>query len=134
MRDVMPLLVVDDVGKTVQYYVHKLGFGVEAQWPGEGAPVAAVVKYKNVKFMFESKEAYARHSGHLLTDEPRGVGVELHVLVTDGVGGYHAELKVMEGVDIIRHIATNTYGVRQFTIRDLNGYIITFEQYCRDGN
>lgn len=132
MRDVMPLLAVHDVKETVHYYVHKLGFGVEVELPGEDMPDSAVVKYKNVKFMFESIDMFSKRSGLQIADKPRGIGVELHVLVTDGVDGYHAELKATDGVEIIRPIANNPYGMRQFTIRDLNGYYITFEQYCPD--
>lgn len=132
MRDLIPLLIVNDVQKTVEYYVHKLGFGLAERRPGTGTPSFAVVRYKNVKIMFESKEIYEQPAGTPLADAPLGLGVELRISVSDGVGAYYAELKAMDGVEIMRALAVDQQGLRQFTIRDFNGYIITFTQSAAD--
>jgi uncharacterized glyoxalase superfamily protein PhnB len=127
MRDILPLLIVDDLQATIDYYIHKLGFGMQEVSLEEGAPRFAIMKRKAARVMLESREAYAHHNSPEWITGPRGIGVELHMVVSDGVDALHAELAVLD-VDIIKPIHTNQYGVRHFSIRDLNGYILTFKQ------
>jgi len=127
MRDILPLLVVDDLQATIDYYIHKLGFGIQQVSPAEGPPNFAIIKRKDARVMLEAQASYARHNAADPITGPRGIGVELHMVASDGVDALHAELSML-GVDIIKPIHTNQYGVRHFSIRDLNGYILTFKQ------
>jgi len=129
MRDLMPLLIVNDVEETVNYYINKLNFGIVKKGPAEGKPSFAIVKRKNARLMFEAKEPYAQRNCSALTQEPFGTGMEIYMVPADGVGGLHQELHALD-VDIIKPLHTNEYGMQQFSIRDLNGYILTFKQYC----
>lgn len=127
MRDIISLLIVDDLQATINYYVHKLGFGVQLVSPDPDAPKFAIVKRKDAKIMLETSDAFISNNSPERLQGPRGVGVELHMVVADGVDALHAEL-VMLDVEIIKPVHTNKFGVRHFSIRDLNGYVLTFKQ------
>jgi len=129
MKALMPLLIVNDVEATLTYYINKLNFGLVKKAPVEGKPSFAIVKRGDVRIMFEAKEPYAQRNCTDLVQEPFGKGMELYIVPKNGVDGLHEEFKALS-IDIIKPIHTNEYGMRQFSIRDLNGYVLTFKQYC----
>lgn len=124
MREVTPLLVVDDVMAAVRFYTERLGFAADLVYP-EANPVFATVKCGNARFMFEAAGAYSAKGGVEPVGGARGEGVELYVTVSGDIDGYFNKLKAA-GVSIARDIFTTDYGMRQFTIRDLSGYVLTF--------
>ena len=54
------------------------------------------------------------------------MGIEGEVIVADSSGDATPEIAISLGAEVVRPIFTTSYGMRQFTIRDTNGYLLTF--------
>ncbi len=120
----VPLLVVDDVGAAVGYYEDKLGFAREFVHPAD-APVFATVRFEGARLMFESGAGFAAKYGMEAANWPWGRGVDLNVAMDGDIDAYYRQVTVA-GAEIARPIFTTGYGMRQFTVRDLSGYLLTF--------
>lgn len=127
--------MVEDVRKAVQFYTNTLGFALRmAVEKGTneivetldeaGDYVYALVSSNGVEIMFQEKES-------LLEDLP---GIE-----TSKIGGsvsFYFEVEHVDDmyealkkkVDIVKELATTWYGMREFYIRDCNGYILGFAE------
>ena len=123
MAAFVPLLVVDDVPATVEYY-EKLGFAREFVHPAE-APVFATVTFEGARLMFEAGAGFAAKFGMEATIWPWGRGVDLNVAMDGAIDAYYGQVTAA-GAEVVRPIFTTEYGMRQFTVRDLNGYLLTF--------
>ena len=60
-----------------------------------------------------------------LADTEVGESFTLFIM-TDDVEGLYASVK--DNVDIVKDINTTFYGMREVTVRDCNGYLLTFAQ------
>ena len=103
-----PVLHVRDVKATATYYRDRLGF----TWDF-GDESYAVVWRDNSAI-------------HLAKDDRDPAGVHLFQWVKD-VDSYHDEI-VDRGAEIIRGLENQTYGLRDFVVRDVNGLDIVFGQ------
>jgi len=134
-KKLTPNLMVEDVRNAVQYYTGTLGFAlrmavakgthkiVETLDDAEDY-VYAQVASNSVEIMFQEKKS-------LLEDLP---GIE-----TSNIGGsvsFYFEVEhvddmykaLKDKVDIVKELATTWYGMREFYIRDCNGYILGFAE------
>lgn len=128
-------MIVDDVNRTVDFYCNVLGFEFVMGVPRDSQEIVtakqndqalgfAIVKCDNVEMMFQAKKSLAR-------EIPQFGGMKIGGSLTfyvevDNVEGLYDELK--EKVTIIRDLQTTFYGMREFYIRDCNGYVLTFAQ------
>ncbi len=103
-----PVLHVRDVKATATYYRDVLGF----TWDF-GDDYYSVVWRDN-------------SAVHLVKDDRDPVGIHLFQWVKD-VDAYHDEI-VKWGADVKRELADQTYGLREFSVRDVNGIDIIFGQ------
>ena len=124
MAVVVPLLMVDDVAATVEYYEAKLGFARELVYP-PAAPEFATVRFEGARLMFEAGAGFAAKYGMEATVWPWGRGVDLNVAMDGAIDAYYGRVTAA-GAEVARPIFTTEYGMRQFTVRDLNGYLLTF--------
>ena len=113
-----PILAVPDVVEAVEYYCEKLGFTVgflygdppqhagihRGEWTNEGA-----------------------HFQFTLTDStlPTKPPVGFYVFMGEDVDGLFARFKAA-GVSIEREPTDEPWGMREFAIRDCNGYLLRF--------
>jgi catechol 2,3-dioxygenase-like lactoylglutathione lyase family enzyme len=109
---VHPTLVVSDVKAAVAFYTEKLGFSLGFFW-GE-PPDFAGVNLDKVQ-MFLSQGA------------PYPAGCEVYFVVDD-VDALHA-LHLENGVKISAPPGNRDYGLRDYEIRDLDGYRLIFGQH-----
>ena len=118
-QQIVPLLQVGNLSETLAYYQEVLGFTVLSLWPDAREP-----KWAHV----------ARGQAHLLltfdlgaSDRPfiaeKGNGVVLYIVVDDVAAAYH-ELEE-RGAIIVQELAEFS-GRWQFSIGELNGYILAF--------
>ncbi len=108
-----PVFPVQDVKQTVEYYRDKLGFEVKYLW--EDPPTYAVLKRQNVGIHFSKKGDDFK---------PSQMHTAYYIFVYD-IDGIYEELKA-NGVEIINEPQQRDYGIRDFDIRDINGYILSF--------
>ena len=103
-----PVLHVRDVGSTVAFYRDVLGFTCDF-----GDDTYSVVWRDNSAI-------------HFVKDEQGPSGVHLFQWIKD-VDAYHREL-VSRGVEIASAPANQPYGIREMSVRDVNGVGIVFGQ------
>ena len=115
MQTVVPMIHVQDVRATAEWY-RLLGFKVERYNEEDGQMNWALLSFGNSEIMLN---AGGRPSGE------RRREVDLYVYsnaIDDLLGSIEGRVEVVEGLH-------NTfYGMREFTIRDNNGFWITFGQ------
>jgi catechol 2,3-dioxygenase-like lactoylglutathione lyase family enzyme len=100
-----PILYVADVAASVDFYEKRLGFWTAFN-EGDGF---AGVNLGDVQIFLE------RHA-------PGTGAVYFVVSDTDTLYDYHRA----NGVEIVQEIGDRPYGLRDYTVRDLNGYSLTF--------
>jgi len=131
-----PDLMVKDVAQSVRFYADKLGFTTEMLVPEneetvetkliEGKKyVYAMVRRDEVFFMFMRMDVYAKDLP-VFSGVPIGASASFYCDV-DKVSELYDSCK-RSGVEIIRDLAVTWYGMKEFVIRDCNGYILCFAE------
>ena len=109
-----PELPVPDVAAAVEYYTTKLGFVPGFVWPESGTTTLAGVNLGDVQvFLVQG------------TANPEGVSVYFVVGNADELCAAQRE----HGVPVVEEPADRPYGLRDYAIRDLNGYRLGFGHY-----
>ena len=113
---VIPVFLVDDVVKTVEYYRDVLGFEVDFVY-GEPPIYASVSRDDAILNFSQSSPAGRRNS---VANTGTGNGVDAYVVVND-VDDLYDELK-RQGATIVAELQSQAYGMREFQIEDCNRY------------
>jgi uncharacterized glyoxalase superfamily protein PhnB len=131
-----PNLMVDDVQRTLAFYVDRLGFefvmavpasqdGVLMERPADHPLAYAVVRHGTAELMFQEREslgadvpAVAREGGVML-----GGSFTLYFEVDDA-DRWHD--RVQGYAEVIQTPRTTWYGMRECYVRDVNGYVLGF--------
>jgi uncharacterized glyoxalase superfamily protein PhnB len=118
---VVPMIHVPDVRATVAWY-QSIGFNVMYTYDdgGEGLSFAGV--------SFGSGEVMFNSGGQASSQHRREVDLYVY---TDGVDALYERLK--DRVEVFEGLHDTFYGMREFIIRDLNRFWITFGQELRSG-
>jgi hypothetical protein len=107
----VPFLPVKDLEETVRYYKNELGFTDEWFWGSP--PTDAGCHRDDLSLLFNQNLALAE----------RIEGFEM-VMFVDDVDGIYAEFKRNPAIEITSPIKNEPWGIREFTIRDINGYFL----------
>jgi len=121
LKRTVPLLQVNSLSDTLEYYTDALGFSVDFCWPDEGPPKWAMASRGEVSFMF-TIDLGTSSSGFIAE---KGNGVVLYVMA-DEVEALYSEL-AGRGAIVVQELH-DFGGRRQFSVADLNGYVIAFSQ------
>jgi len=115
MQQVVPMIHVPDVRATVDWY-KSIGFTVRGtNEPGGEMDWASLV--------FGNSEIMLTEGGRASSEERREVDLYIR---TDDVDRLFAQLK--DRIEVRIGLNDTFYGTREFIIRDLNGFWITFGQ------
>ena len=101
-----------DINAAIEFYTTKLGFKLDFTWGGE-PPTMCGLSIGNVQMFIEKGEP-----------QPRGASVYFVVGNVDEVYEFHRA----GGVEITEPVADREYGIRDYTLKDLNGYGLGFGQ------
>lgn len=104
-----PGLAVPDVVAAADFYTSKLGFQLDFTW-GE-PPTFAGVNLGRVQLFLQEG-----------TPSPKGSSVYFLVGDADELYAFHRA----NGVEVASEIDDREYGIRDYTVRDLNGYYLCF--------
>ena len=104
-----PGLAVDDIPAAVEFYTKKLGFVAAFTW-GDPPTFAGVNLGKTQMFLRKG------------TPDPKGCVVYFHVGDADQLYEFHRA----QGVEVAQPIADREYGLRDYVVRDLYGYYLSF--------
>ncbi|MDF1799376.1 MAG: VOC family protein [Planctomycetota bacterium] len=130
------MLTCRDVGASLAFYRDKLGFQVDSTWPSADAPQWASVSTGGQSVMLggvvsaeqagtDAHHRFYAESSAAFAKAPGG-GLITYLQVAD-VDGYFAELK-QRGVELPAEPRDEFYGLRNFPVRDLDGYRLYFFQ------
>ncbi len=130
-----PNFEVKDIRKTVEFYQTALGFslvmavpetqdGIEQSFVDNKEYVYALVNKDNVEMMFQKTESFKR-------DVLFGKGLPIAASVSfymevDGIDDFYEQIKD-KGLNPTE-LKTAWYGMREFYLKDNNGYILGFAE------
>jgi uncharacterized glyoxalase superfamily protein PhnB len=115
-----PQLLVEDVAATVAYYWSTLGFGVRLEL-GDPPVYAIVERDQAVIHLMAAPPGSMRPNHHVV---PHATDVYLSV---EKAAALLMELRA-RGAKVVGDLADQPYGMREFTLEDLNGYRLGFGQ------
>ncbi|HEY5884863.1 MAG TPA: VOC family protein [Pyrinomonadaceae bacterium] len=119
-RRALPMIHVPDVRATVEWY-QAIGFTVNYTFDGGGEGLS----FANLSF--GAGEVMFNTGGRASTEHRREVDLYVYV---DDVGELYSRVK--DGVEVLKEIHETFYGMREFIVRDLNGFWVTFAEQVRE--
>ena len=122
MGYISPTLAVRNMKETIEFYKDSLGFKMGMCFPDANNPEYADLSKDGMVLMFVPAKDHS-----ISPEEKFGLGVYLYMQIDGDIDEYYHELK-KKGVKIAVDIKDEPYGVRDFTIEDINGYKLTFNQ------
>jgi uncharacterized glyoxalase superfamily protein PhnB len=125
MGVVSPTLAVRNMKQTIQFYRDFLGFKIGMAFPDADNPEYVDLSKDGMVLMFIP----AKNVG-IGAKEKLGIGVNLYMQINGDIDEYYNELK-NKGVKIVVDIKDEPYGIRDFTVKDINGYKLTFNQVSK---
>jgi uncharacterized glyoxalase superfamily protein PhnB len=112
LKKLAPILAVPDVLAAVQYYERTFGF--EKEWLWQDPPTHGTVSCDGLQIQFTLNPELAARA--------KGTSYFIFVDAVDPLHAMHAE----RGATIIEPIGNRPWGLREYTVRDLNGYELRF--------
>jgi uncharacterized glyoxalase superfamily protein PhnB len=125
MGYISPTLAVRDMRQTIQFYRDSLGFKMGMAFPDADNPEYADLSKDGMVIMLVP----AQNVG-IGDEEELGTGVNLYMQIDGDIDEYYNELKT-KGIRIVTDIKDEPFGIRDFTVEDINGYKLTFNQVSK---
>lgn len=127
LQKLTPNLMVEDVERTVEFYRNVLGFYLVSTFPDTGKMDFAIVSLDSVDVMFQRKDNMIEELGQFQNTQIGG-SFTIHIDVRDILMIYE---KAVMNAQIVQELHQTAYGTKEFSIRDNNGYVITFSEPLR---
>jgi len=125
MGYISPTLAVRNMKQTIQFYGDSLGFKMGMAFPDADNPEYADLSKDGMVVMFMP----AKNVG-IGSKQKLGVGVNLYMQIDGDIDEYYSELR-NKGVRIVADIKDEPFGIRDFTVEDIDGYRLTFNQVSK---
>jgi uncharacterized glyoxalase superfamily protein PhnB len=122
MGYISPMLAVRNMKQTIEFYKISLGFKMGTAFPDADNPEYIDLSKDGMVLMFILVENVG-----IGKEERLGVGVNIYMQIDGDIDEYYNELK-NKGVKIVVDIKDEPYGIRDFTVKDIDGYKLTFNQ------
>ena len=122
MKSISPNIFVRDINETINYY-KQLGFELIMTVPEEGDLVWAMMTCGEVTFMFQSFDSLGEELPEISRQD--GGSLLLYIQIEE-IRKFHNS--IVKKVDVIKGLEKTFYGATEFSIKDLNGYILTFAE------
>ncbi|MDH4068250.1 MAG: VOC family protein, partial [Dehalococcoidia bacterium] len=119
MGYISPTLAVRNMKQTIQFYRDALGFKMGMAFPDAENPEYVDLSRDGMVIMLIP----AQNIG-VGAKEKLGIGVNLYMQIDGDIDEYYGELK-SKGVHITVDIKDEPFGIRDFTVEDVNGYKLT---------
>jgi uncharacterized glyoxalase superfamily protein PhnB len=134
MQNLIVNLAVRDIRESIAFYRDILGFNVVMAVPNDKSDFSpllsedkkylfAMVQSGNVEIMLQEEDSLREDVSDFFSHI--GASVTFYMKVDDVNAWYQ---HIASKVDIVRPLETSWYGMREFYIRDINGYILGFAQ------
>ena len=125
MGYISPTLAVRNMKQTIQFYRDSLAFKMGMAFPDADNPEYVDLSKDGMVIMLVPTRNVGIHSKQKL-----GIGVNLYMQIDGDINGYYNEIK-KKGVEIVVDIKDEPFGIRDFTVEDINGYKLTFNQVSK---
>jgi uncharacterized glyoxalase superfamily protein PhnB len=122
MESLSPNLFVKDMNETIEFY-KTLGFNLVMNVPETGDFVWAMMTRGSVSFMFQTFASL----GDTLPDVSRAGGGSLLLYIKlKNIRAFFDSVK--DKVTVIQGLEKTFYGATEFSIKDNNGFLLTFAE------
>lgn len=139
MNKLNPNLMVKDVKETVAFYTDNIGFklvmavpetqdGILNEIPEDTNVVYALVKNGNAEIMFQAEKSF-KEDVPSLSNISLGASCTFYFELGNLEDFYN---KIKDNVEVVKGLFTTWYGMKEFYIRDNNGYILTFAETTQE--
>ena len=125
MGTISPTLAARNIKSTIEFYKNSLGFKMGLAFPDADNPEYVDLSKDGMVLMFIP----AANMG-IGSREKLGTGVNLYMAIDGDIDEYYQELK-KKNVRIAVDIKDEPYGVRDFTVADIDGYNLVFSQLSK---
>jgi len=122
MDSISPNIFVRDINETIKFY-RQLGFELVMSVPEEGDFAWAMMACGNITFMFQTFDSLGKE---LPTISRQDGGSLLLYIQTKEIRLFHDKIK--DKVNVIKGLEKTFYGALEFSIQNINGYILTFAE------
>ena len=122
MDKVSPNIFVTDIKKTINFY-KQLGFNVVTTVPEQGDIIFAMMTCGNVTFMFQTFESLGNDLP--VISRQNGGSLLLYIQTTE-IRKFFDQVK--DKVNVVKGLEKTFYGATEFSIKDNNGYVLTFAE------
>ena len=122
MDSISPNIFVKNIDETIKFYQH-LGFKVVMTVPEQGDFVWAMMTCGNVTFMFQTFDSLGSELPFI---SRQNGGSLLLYIQTKEIRSFHNKIK--DKVNVVKGLEKTFYGAIEFSIQDINGYILTFAE------
>lgn len=122
MESISPNIFVKDMIETVKFY-QGLGFETVMTVPEEGDLVWAMMTCGKVTFMFQTFDSLGSELPAISRQD--GGSLLLYIQIKEIRSFYTG---IMEKVNVIKGLEKTFYGATEFSIQDINGYVLTFAE------
>ena len=124
-----PLLYSEDVQASIEFYKHNLGWEERLTMPGpDGQKVIHAMLGRGENNLLLGEQEAIKYTSSPQSEDSVS---EIYFHITR-IDDYYREVCAKEDTLIIRELADQDWGDRTFTVRDNNGYIITFAEHVHD--
>ena len=120
MESISPNIFVKNIDETIKFY-EQLEFKLSMKVPDEGSLVWAMMTKGNVSFMFQTFESLGNELPEISRQD--GGSLLLYIKIKE-IRQYHDRIK--DKVNILKGLEKTFYGETEFSIQDINGYVLTF--------
>jgi len=117
IKSLIPSLLVENIEKTVEYYTKTLGFSLVTK-----TPYWAHVSSGNADLYFTLKENVYSFLPEM-KEKDMGGTFTLYISVKEIELYYN---RIREKITISIPLHTTPYGMKEFQVKDINGYILDF--------
>lgn len=121
ISSINPCFPVADVGATIRWYETELGFAGDP-FPGFEPYVFGILRRDHIEIMLQRVEGYQKPQ--LYTQ--RSGGVWDAYLRINGLRELYEAIK--DRVEVIQPVRRQPYGLSEFEVKDLNGYVLVFSE------
>ena len=122
MESISPNIFVKDINETIKFYEY-LGFKLAMSVPEQGNLDWAMMTCGKVTFMFQTFDSLGSELPEILR---QGGGSLLLYIQIKEIRQFHNMIN--DKVNVIKGIEKTFYGATEFSVQDINGYILTFAE------
>jgi len=124
LESLAPNIMVADVNKSIDFYQQQLGFQTIMTVPPSGKFEWAMMMKDNVTIMLHLKNSMQTEYPQF-QNKPIG-GTVISYITIKNIDALYQEFKGKE--TMIKDLHKTFYGMKEFSICDLDGYVLTFSE------